>query len=171
MPCSRHKSATGTPPSAWRRVARIWGSLYLVIFIPISSFILPRKFYFRGLLLSGRLPCQLPAHSGDLRFGETAFVHVVCSIRLGRLYIRLRKLPGGRSEGTHPGVTEKFVDTPELAGTAVLRMPVVFVSFKTSRPSCASGREHCRSQIPHRIVYGSARGCAELLYFQHREGC
>ena len=33
LPCSRQISAIGTPPSAWRRIARIWGSLYLVIFI------------------------------------------------------------------------------------------------------------------------------------------
>jgi len=39
MHCSCHDHgkarppATGTPPSAWRRTARIWGSLYLAIFI------------------------------------------------------------------------------------------------------------------------------------------
>ena len=54
--CSRHSSQTGTPPSAWRRIVRIWGSLYLVIFIKISSDILPRKFYFRIPLVSGGLP-------------------------------------------------------------------------------------------------------------------
>ncbi|MDO9525564.1 MAG: hypothetical protein Q7J57_08495, partial [Gemmobacter sp.] len=32
-----------------------------------------------------------------LRFSETAFPHVVCSFRLGRLYITARELPGGRS--------------------------------------------------------------------------
>ena len=53
IPCSRHSSETGTPPSAWRRIARIWGSLYLVIFIKISSDILPRKSYFRIPLGSG----------------------------------------------------------------------------------------------------------------------
>jgi hypothetical protein len=36
-------------------------------------------------------------HPDNLRFGETAFPHLVCSFRLGRLYIRLRELPGGRS--------------------------------------------------------------------------
>ncbi len=41
--CSRHSSDTGTPPSARRRIARIWGSLYLVIFIKISSCILAEK--------------------------------------------------------------------------------------------------------------------------------
>ena len=51
--CSWHSSQTGTPPSPWRRIARIWGSLYLVIFIKISSDILPRKFYFRIPLVSG----------------------------------------------------------------------------------------------------------------------
>ncbi|KMK65257.1 transposase family protein [Puniceibacterium sp. IMCC21224] len=29
MPCSRQSSATGTPPSAWRSIARIWGSCIL----------------------------------------------------------------------------------------------------------------------------------------------
>jgi len=48
----RHRH-TVTPPSAWRRIARIFGSLYLVIFIKISSFILARKFYFRIPLVSG----------------------------------------------------------------------------------------------------------------------
>lgn len=33
MPCSLQNSATDTPTSAWRRIARIWGSLYIVIFI------------------------------------------------------------------------------------------------------------------------------------------
>ena len=51
--CSWHSSQTGTPPSPWRRIARIWRSLYLVIFIKISSDILPRKFYFRIPLVSG----------------------------------------------------------------------------------------------------------------------
>jgi hypothetical protein len=51
--CARHSSETGTPPSACRRIARIWGSLYLVIFIKIASDILPRKLYFRSPLLSG----------------------------------------------------------------------------------------------------------------------
>ena len=36
-------------------------------------------------------------HPDNLRFGETTFPHVVCSFRLGRLYIRLRERPGGRS--------------------------------------------------------------------------
>jgi len=27
IPCSRHKSGSGTPPSTWRRIARIRGSL------------------------------------------------------------------------------------------------------------------------------------------------
>jgi hypothetical protein len=53
IPCSQHSSETGTPLPAWRRIARIWGALYLVIFIKISSDILPRKFYFRIPLVSG----------------------------------------------------------------------------------------------------------------------
>jgi hypothetical protein len=36
-------------------------------------------------------------HPDNLRFSETAFPHVVCSFRLGRLYITARELPGGRS--------------------------------------------------------------------------
>ncbi len=39
-----HNSDTGTPPSDWRRIARIWGSLYLAIFIKNSSVNLARKF-------------------------------------------------------------------------------------------------------------------------------
>jgi hypothetical protein len=38
-------------------------------------------------------------HPDDLRLGETALPHVVCSFRLGRLYIMARELPGGRSSG------------------------------------------------------------------------
>jgi hypothetical protein len=57
-------------------------------------------------LLSAQLGCRqarllLFAHPNNLRFGETAFPHVVCSFRLRKLYIRLRKLPGGRSRGTY----------------------------------------------------------------------
>jgi len=33
MPCSRHSSATGTPPSACRRIAMICASVYLIVFI------------------------------------------------------------------------------------------------------------------------------------------
>ena len=43
------------PPSACRRITRIWGSLYLVIFIKTFSCILPRKFYFRIPLVSGEI--------------------------------------------------------------------------------------------------------------------
>ena len=53
MPCSRHSSAAGTPPSIWRSTAMIWASVNRVFFIGISSFILPRKFYFRTPLISG----------------------------------------------------------------------------------------------------------------------
>lgn len=33
-------------------------------------------------------------HPGNLRLGETAFARLVCSLRLGKLYIRRRELPG-----------------------------------------------------------------------------
>ena len=74
--CSWHSSQTGTLPSLWRRIARIWGSLYLVIFIKISSDILPRKFYFRIPLVSGGItqswrricPClKAKSRSHDVR--------------------------------------------------------------------------------------------------------
>lgn len=39
-------------------------------------------------------------HADDLRLGETAFPYVVCSFRTGRLYVRSRELPGGRSESS-----------------------------------------------------------------------
>jgi hypothetical protein len=45
-PCSRHNSGTGMLPSAWREMARICGSRNLLVFIKISSIILPRRFYF-----------------------------------------------------------------------------------------------------------------------------
>ncbi len=74
--CSRHSSQTGTPPSAWRRIARIWGSLYLVIFIKISSDILPRKFYFRIPLVSGGdypiLAQDLPLSTSKIAFARRA---------------------------------------------------------------------------------------------------
>ena len=43
IPCSRHNSGTGKPPSAWRRIARIYGSVNLLIFIKISSIMLSEK--------------------------------------------------------------------------------------------------------------------------------
>lgn len=52
-PCSRQSSATRTPPSVLRRIASIWGSLYLVIFLRISSCILSRKFNLCRPLSSG----------------------------------------------------------------------------------------------------------------------
>ena len=66
--------------------------------------------------LSGRHPCLLLFdHPDNLRFGETAFPHVVCSFRLGRLYITLKELPGGRSRRLAPpqhpqtnGMVERF---------------------------------------------------------------
>ena len=53
MRCSRRNSATGTPPSACRRIAMIRGSVYLLVFLLIFSWVLPGKFdlsspYFRG---------------------------------------------------------------------------------------------------------------------------
>ena len=53
MPCSRQSSATGTPPSAWRKIARIWGSLYLDNLMKISSCNVPRKFYLSIPLMAG----------------------------------------------------------------------------------------------------------------------
>ena len=53
IPCSRHNSAAGTPPSIWRSTPMICASVNRVFFIGISSFILPRKFYFRIPLRSG----------------------------------------------------------------------------------------------------------------------
>ena len=38
-------------------------------------------------------------HPDDLRLSETALSHSSAPSRLGRLYIRLRELPGGRSAG------------------------------------------------------------------------
>jgi hypothetical protein len=37
-------------------------------------------------------------HPDNLRLGETAFPHLVCSFRVGRLYITARALSGGRSQ-------------------------------------------------------------------------
>jgi hypothetical protein len=54
IPCSRQSSATGTPPSAWRKIARIRGSLYLVIFIQnllihiAEKILLPQPLTFGG---------------------------------------------------------------------------------------------------------------------------
>jgi hypothetical protein len=46
-------SATGTPPSAWRKIARTWGSLYFDNFMKISSCSVPRKFYLSIPLIPG----------------------------------------------------------------------------------------------------------------------
>jgi hypothetical protein len=48
IPCSRHRSGIGTPPSAWRRIAMIWASANLLFFIRTFSLTLPRKLYFRS---------------------------------------------------------------------------------------------------------------------------
>jgi transposase len=47
MPCSRHRSATANPPSACFSTDMICGSVNLLFFIRISSFTIPRKFYFQ----------------------------------------------------------------------------------------------------------------------------
>jgi len=47
MPCSRHSSAAGTTPSIWRSTPMNCASVNRVFLIGISSFILPRKFFFR----------------------------------------------------------------------------------------------------------------------------
>src|SRR5690606_8730713 len=54
MPCSRQSCATGTPPSAWRRIAMICASLYLLFFIQIllrhlaEKILLMKTLKFRG---------------------------------------------------------------------------------------------------------------------------
>ena len=65
---------------------------------PISSFQLVKRVR-AETVLTANLRCRhasflLFDHSDDLRFGETAFPHVVCSFRLDRLYITPRELSG-----------------------------------------------------------------------------
>jgi hypothetical protein len=45
----------------------------------------------------GKTSLLLLNHPDNLRFGETAFPHVVCSFRLGGIYIMARELSGLRS--------------------------------------------------------------------------
>jgi hypothetical protein len=52
-----------TPPSAWRRIARIWRSLYRDCFIKISSSNVPRKFYSSSHLIAAGLPIN-PQRAG-----------------------------------------------------------------------------------------------------------
>jgi hypothetical protein len=47
---------------------------------------------------TARTSLLLLDHPDDLRLGETAFPHLVCSLRVGRLYITARELPVGRSQ-------------------------------------------------------------------------
>ena len=61
-------------------------------------------------------------HPDNLRFGETAFPHLVCSFRLGRLYIRLRELLGGRS---HP----LSDDHPDHAHSPLLRAALLTLQY------------------------------------------
>jgi hypothetical protein len=52
--------------------------------------------------LRGRRPSLLLFdHPDNLRLGETAFPHVVCSSRLGRLSITAKERPGGQVTGSH----------------------------------------------------------------------
>ncbi len=53
MPCSWHNPDMGTPFSICRRMPMIRAALKRVLFIGISSVILPRKFYVQATLLSG----------------------------------------------------------------------------------------------------------------------
>ena len=53
MPCSRQSSAAGTPPSIWRSTPMTWAAVNRVVFIGMSSVILPGKLYFRIPLRSG----------------------------------------------------------------------------------------------------------------------
>jgi hypothetical protein len=48
-----HSPRGGTPPLAWRKIARIWGSLYLVIFIQNLLVYLAEKILLLQPLLSG----------------------------------------------------------------------------------------------------------------------
>ncbi|MBB1493368.1 hypothetical protein H5395_18225, partial [Paracoccus sp. MC1854] len=51
-------------------------------------------------------------HPDDLRLGEAAFPHRLCSFSGGRLYITARKLPGGRSAGGKAAAT--LISWPSL---------------------------------------------------------
>nr|WP_242514322.1 ASCH domain-containing protein [Rhodovulum sulfidophilum] len=53
-----------------------------------------------------------------MRLGETAFPHVVCSFRVGRLYITARELPGGRSIETVELVQCRFEEVTEAMALA-----------------------------------------------------
>src|SRR5271170_627874 len=76
MPCSRHSSATATPPSAWRKIARIWASLYLDSFIKISSGKMPRKFYLSIPLISGGITLiRFAQMSGVLALADLVHDH------------------------------------------------------------------------------------------------
>ncbi|WP_373505741.1 hypothetical protein, partial [Aestuariivirga sp.] len=53
---------TGIPPSAWRKMPTICASVNLLFFIRISSFRIPRKFYFQTPSKNGGITTQ-PAKS------------------------------------------------------------------------------------------------------------
>ena len=61
MPCSRHSSAADKPPSICRSTTMIWASVKRLLFIRLSSFILPKEFYFRIPLRLGGLPQDMRA--------------------------------------------------------------------------------------------------------------
>jgi hypothetical protein len=54
MPCARHSAATGIPPSACRRIARICGSVYLLVFIQNLLMHLAEKILLMQPLTFGR---------------------------------------------------------------------------------------------------------------------
>lgn len=57
-------SATGTPRPAWRKLARIWGSRYLDVFVQISSGKMPGKSYLSIPLILGEITPVQPAPIG-----------------------------------------------------------------------------------------------------------
>ena len=125
IPCSRQSSATGTPPPARRRNARIWGSLYLVILISISPLISARKFYSRSPVLSGGLPLQaddehrrLSGHGGELH--QTALSSDPMPIDHGRRVPEVIKAVHDLSDTLDGRSTGQITSKGHASGTAGL---------------------------------------------------
>jgi hypothetical protein len=127
MPCSRHRSGTGTPPSACRKIARIWGSLNLLVFIKIYSIIMPRKFYFCTQSISGGITPPPPGGlwvpgGGSLRPGEKS--QAKHNRRLaGHLAVKERKFlskHAAPSPGTRPTKGIKVSDLSRYSAGANL---------------------------------------------------
>ena len=106
-------------------------------------------------------------HPDDLRFGETAFSHVVCSFRLGRLYITARELPGGRSFGQ--GTWAAGSGWRLLSGKTLGGLRAVLTEWPgVSAPMAEAMIEVSRAAVQRSLKWMKARGLIREMTRQRR---